>query len=110
HPELKEPLELPREALLAEGFTDEDIDSGLKLFEPITGNEDCPSGYKGRAGIYQVMAISDELKRLIIESANAVQLADQAATEGVWDLRKSGLQKVINGVTSLSEVNRVTIE
>ena len=110
HPELREPLELPRDALLAEGFTEENIDNGLKLFEPVTGNEDCPSGYKGRAGIYQVMAISDELKRLIIESANAVQLADQAASEGIWDLRKSGLQKVINGVTSLSEVNRVTIE
>ena len=50
------------------------------------------------------------MKRLIIEGANAVQLADQALSEGIWDIRKSGLKKVADGVTSLSEVNRVTIE
>jgi type IV pilus assembly protein PilB len=76
----------------------------------VEGNEDCPSGYKGRCGIYQVMPISDAMKRLIIEGANAVQLADQAKSEGVWDLRRSGLQKVIDGVTSLAEVNDATVE
>ncbi|MGH8245795.1 MAG: type IV-A pilus assembly ATPase PilB, partial [Gammaproteobacteria bacterium] len=69
-----------------------------------------PSGYKGRCGIYQVMSISDAMKRLIIEGANAVQLADQAAKEGIWDLRRSGLQKVLDGVTTLPEVNDSTIE
>ena len=57
-----------------------------------------------------MMPISEDLKRLIIEEANAVQLADQAAKEGVWDIRRSGLQKVADGITSLAEVNRVTVE
>jgi len=110
HPDYKVPLEMPEDALRDEGFTDEMIAKGIKLFEPGDGGEDCPSGYKGRAGIYQVMPISDEMKRLIIEGANAVQLADQAAAEGIWDIRRSGLQKAMDGITSLSEINRVTIE
>jgi len=56
------------------------------------------------------MPISDGMKRLIIEGANAVQLADQAASEGIWDIRKSGLQKAKRGMTSLAEINRVTVE
>ncbi len=110
HSEYREPLDMPDEALLEEGFTEEEVKQGIKLFEPVTGNEDCPSGYKGRAGIYQVMNISDAMKRLIIEGANAVQLADQALKEGIWDIRKSGLAKARQGATSLTEVNRVTIE
>ncbi|MEE8320375.1 MAG: ATPase, T2SS/T4P/T4SS family, partial [Gammaproteobacteria bacterium] len=110
HPEYRVPLEMPKEALLDEGFTEEWIEQGIKLFSPGDGGDDCPSGYKGRAGIYQVMAISDAMKRLIIENANAVQLADQAASEGIWDIRKSGLKKAMDGATSLAEVNRVTIE
>jgi type IV pilus assembly protein PilB len=50
------------------------------------------------------------MKRLIIEGANAVGLADQAAAEGIWDIRRAGLQKIISGITSLAEVNRVTVE
>lgn len=110
HSDYRKTVEMPREALLEEGFSPEDVEQGIKIFEPVTGSEECPSGYKGRAGIYQVMPISDTMKRLIIEGANAVQLADQAASEGIWDLRRSGLEKVKNGITSLSEVNRVTIE
>jgi type IV pilus assembly protein PilB len=110
HKEYREVLDMPRDALLKEGFSEEDIDKGIKLYIPVTGNEDCPTGYKGRAGIYQVMPISDALKRLIIEGANAVQLADQAAREGIWDIRRSGLEKAKNGMTTLSEVNRVTVE
>lgn len=109
HKEYRKPLDLPKEALLKEGFTEEDIAKGMNLFEPVTGHEDCPSGYKGRAGIYQVMPVSDGMRRLIIEGANAVQLADQAKKEGIWDLRRSGLEKARTGVTSLSEVNGVTI-
>ena len=110
HPDYREAFEMPEESLLKEGFTEEDIKKGIKLFNPVTGNEDCPSGYKGRAGIYQVMPISDTMKRLIIEGANAVKLADQAESEGIWDIRRSGLAKVMSGVTSLAEVNRVTVE
>ena len=110
HPDYKIPAEIPDDALLDEGFSEEDVKAGLKLFEPGDGGNDCPSGYKGRAGIYQVMPISDAMKRLIIEGANAVQLADQSLAEGIWDIRKSGLEKVKNGITSLTEVNRVTVE
>ena len=56
------------------------------------------------------MAVSDAMKRLIIEGANAVQLADQAKLEGIWDLRRSGLQKVMNGITTLEEINDATVE
>ena len=64
----------------------------------------------GVASKYQVMPISDAMKRLIIEGANAVQLADQASAEGIWDIRRSGMQKAADSVTSLAEVNRVTVE
>lgn len=110
HAEYRELVDMPKEALLEEGFTEEMIAKGIKIFQPVLGNEDCPTGYKGRAGIYQVMPISDAMKRLIIEGANAVTLADQSTKEGIWDIRRSGLQKVIDGVTSLAEVNRVTVE
>ena len=110
HPDYKKPAELPKEALLEEGYTEEDIATGFKLFEPGDGGADCPSGYKGRTGIYQVMPISDAMKRLIIEGANAVQLADQSRSEGIWDIRRSGLAKAMSGVTSLAEINRVTVE
>jgi type IV pilus assembly protein PilB len=110
HQEFRKILEMDDDSLRKEGFPEEEIAKGIKLYDPITGNEDCPTGYKGRAGIYNVMPISDATKRLIIEGANAVQLADQARKEGVWDIRRSGLQKVIDGITSLAEVNRVTIE
>ncbi len=110
HPDYRVPFEVPPDALLDEGFTQEEIDEGIKLFAPGDGGADCPSGYKGRCGIYQVMPISDAMKRLIIEGANAVQLADQAAAEGIWDIRKSGLAKARASITSLAEINRVTVE
>ena len=110
HPEYKVRIEMPEEALLQEGFAKEWVDQGISVFGPGNGGAECPSGYKGRAGIYQVLPISDTMKRLIIEGANAVVLADQARAEGIWDIRTSGLSKVRAGVTSLAEVNRVTVE
>lgn len=109
NPNNRVPVEMPEDALRDEGFPDDMIEKGITLYEPGEETEDNP-GYKGRAGIYQVMPISDALKRLIIEGANAVQLADQTASEGVWDIRRSGLQKAADGLTSLTEVNRVTVE
>lgn len=110
HPDYRVPVDMPPEALLDEGFTEEEVEAGLKLYGPGDGGADCPSGYKGRCGIYQVMPISEAMKRLIIEGANAVQLADQAEAEGIWDIRKSGLAKAKAGITSLAEINRVTVE
>jgi len=99
----------PVEALLEEGFTQAQIDSGMTIFKA-TGCDSCTLGYKGRVGIYQVMPISEEMGRIIMEGGNAMTLADQAEKEGIDDLRKSGLRKVAAGMTSLEELNRVIKE
>jgi len=99
--------EVPKEALLEEGFTKEDIASNFTLYKPV-GCANCNGGYKGRVGIYQVMKISDPMGRIIMEGGNAIDLADQAKKEGIPDLRRSGLKKAIDGITSLEEINRVT--
>ena len=103
----KEPEEIPRAALEEEGFTSEQINEGFTLYKAV-GCDQCSDGYKGRVGIYQVMKISEEMGRIIMNNGTALDLADQAQKEGVKDLRQSGLLKVIQGVTSLEEVNRVT--
>ena len=105
----KENKDIPREALEKEGFEAEDIDGGLVIFGP-KGCKSCNDGYKGRVGIFQVMEVSEAMGRIIMEGGNAMQIADQAANEGVIDLRRAGLNKVKDGVTSLEEINRVTIE
>jgi type IV pilus assembly protein PilB len=102
----KAPADIPKEALLEEGFLEDDL-AGLKIYKPV-GCDQCDKGYKGRVGIYQVMPISDEMSRIIMEGGNAIDLADQAQKEGINDLRRSGLIKVKQGVTGLEEVNRVT--
>ena len=105
----KEARDVPREALEKEGFTAEELDAGVTIFGP-NGCKQCNGGYKGRVGIFQVMEVSEAMGRIIMEGGNAIQIADQAAKEGVIDLRRAGLNKVKDGVTSLEEVNRVTIE
>jgi type IV pilus assembly protein PilB len=105
----KETQDIPREALEKEGFKAEDLDEGLTIFGP-KGCKSCNDGYKGRVGIFQVMEVSEAMGRIIMEGGNAIQIADQAAIEGVHDLRRAALNKVKEGVTSLVEINRVTIE
>ena len=107
----KQELDIPAEALRAEGFTEDDIRAGITIYGPNPdGCDNCTGGYKGRVGIYQVMPVSEEMGRIIMEGGNAMQLADQAQREGIPDLRQSGLKKVRDGITSLDEVNRVTKE
>jgi type IV pilus assembly protein PilB len=107
----KEVRDIPREALEKEGFTTEELDAGVTIFGPKDkGCKTCNNGYKGRVGIFQVMEVSETMGRIIMEGGNAMQIADQAAKEGVIDLRQAGLNKVKEGITSLEEVNRVTIE
>ena len=103
----KKPLDLPKEALLEEGFSEEEIKAGLKVFGPV-GCDQCTDGYRGRLGIYQVMPVSEDMGRLIMAGCNSMQVADQARKEGIPDLRRSGLKKVKDGMTSLDEINRVT--
>jgi type IV pilus assembly protein PilB len=105
----KQPLDIPAEALRKEGFQDSDIVNGIKVYGP-KGCSSCTEGYKGRVGIYQVMEVSEDIQRIIMGGGNAMDIAAEAAREGVWDLRRSGLEKVRNGLTSLEEVNSVTIE
>jgi type IV pilus assembly protein PilB len=105
----KEVRDVPREALEKEGFTAEDLDAGVTIYGP-KGCKSCNEGYKGRVGVFQVMEVSEAMGRIIMEGGNAMQIADQAASEGVIDLRQAGLNKVKDGVTSLEEINRVTIE
>jgi type IV pilus assembly protein PilB len=105
----KEVKDVPREALEKEGFDAEDIENGLTIFGP-QGCKSCNEGYKGRVGIFQVMEVSEAMGRIIMEGGNAMMIADQAANEGVLDLRRAGLNKVKDGLTSLEEINRVTIE
>lgn len=99
--------EIPEQALLKEGFTREDLKQEFKIYKAV-GCDQCNNGYKGRVGIYQVMKISEEMGRLIMSGANAIDLADQAAKENIPDLRQSALKKVKAGLISLEEANRVT--
>ncbi len=102
-------IDVPAEALLKEGFQEADVRAGIKVYGA-KGCSNCTDGYKGRCGIYQVMPVTDAIGRLIMEGGNAIDISDQAAKEGVWDLRRAGLEKVRQGLTSLEEVNWVTIE
>ena len=97
---------IPKESLLKEGFQEQEI-AGLTVYGPV-GCEHCTGGYKGRVGLYEVMPVSEDIGRLIMAGGNSIQIADQAKSEGVADLRRSGLNKVTAGLTSLEEVNRVT--
>ncbi len=102
----KQAADIPDEALVAEGFLQEEMDE-LTIMEPI-GCNSCNEGYKGRVGIYQVMPVTESIQRIILAGGNAMQIADQALEDGINDLRASALNKVREGLTGLVEMNRVT--
>jgi type IV pilus assembly protein PilB len=109
-PKCKKPEDIPPEALLRAGYTEDDLDGSWQPYGP-NGCDHCKgTGYKGRVGIYQVMPVSDEMRQVIMRNGNALDIADQAGKEGIRDLRQSGLIKVKQGVTSLEEVEAVTNE
>ncbi|MES1992431.1 MAG: type IV-A pilus assembly ATPase PilB [Pseudomonadota bacterium] len=101
-------VDIPRDALLQLGFVPEELD-GLTVHGP-KGCDQCTDGYKGRVGIYQVMPVSPAMGRIIMDGGTSLDIADQAARDGVIDLRRAGLNKVKEGATSLEEIHRVTIE
>jgi type IV pilus assembly protein PilB len=106
----KAPVSIPHEALRGAGFTAADLDGSWQPMGP-NGCERCKgTGYKGRIGIYQVMPVSDQISRIIMSGGNAIDIADEARREGIADLRRSGLLKVMQGLTSLEEVMAVTNE
>lgn len=104
----KEEVHIPAEELVNQGFRQDELQD-LTIYKAV-GCDQCNHGYKGRVGIYEVMPISEEIGQLIMENGNVMQIAEQARREGINDLRQSGLNKVRMGITSLEEVNRVTIE
>ena len=106
----KRPEDIPPEALLRAGFSEQDLDGSWQPFGPV-GCDHCKgTGYKGRTGVYEVMPISDDMRQLIMRNGNSLDIAEQAAREGVRNLRQSGLLKVKAGVTSLEEIEAVTNE
>ena len=106
----KKKLTIPREALLEQGFTEEQVETAEIYGHNPDGCDKCNKGYKGRVGIYEVVGITPGLQRIIMEEGNAIQISDQAQKEGFRNLRQSGLLKALQGVTSLEEVNRVTLD
>jgi type IV pilus assembly protein PilB len=105
----KAPADYPREAMLKAGFKAEELDGNWKPFRAV-GCSSCTNGYKGRVGIYQVMPISEEVQKIILNEGTSMDIANQAQRENVRDLRQSGLIKVRAGVTTLEEVISVTNE
>lgn len=101
----RQPVYIPPEAMVAEGFSEDEV-MEITVYKAM-GCDKCNDGYKGRVGIYQVMPISENMARLIMEGCDALMLGDQARKEGIADLRESGLRKVKAGLTSLEELNRV---
>ncbi|MEM1231798.1 MAG: type IV-A pilus assembly ATPase PilB [Pseudomonadota bacterium] len=102
-------IDVPVESLQEEGFTEEDMSTGLTIYDANPdGCEKCSAGYKGRVGIYEVVQVTPQMARIIMEDGNSIELANQAREHGFNDLRRSGLMKVMQGLTSLTEVNRVT--
>ena len=102
-PNCKAPADIPRDTLLQAGFKEEEVDGSWAPFRPV-GCSMCNNGYKGRVGIYQVMPITEEIQRIILRDGTALEIAEQAQSEGVNSLRQSGLYKVKLGMTSLEEV------
>ncbi len=102
-PLCKAPADIPREALMDAGFSEDEVDGSWTPYRPV-GCPKCSNGYKGRVGIYQVMPISDEIQRIVLRDGSAMEIASQAEVEGVRSLRQSGLCKVKLGMTSLEEV------
>lgn len=107
-PQCKRLAKMEKAALIEAGFTPEEVNSGWQPYVSVGCYACHNTGYKGRVGVFETMAISDELKRLILLSATSVELAAQARKEGVLSLRQSGLNKVRLGVTSLSEIEANT--
>jgi type IV pilus assembly protein PilB len=102
----KQPVEYPKEMLLEEGFLEADLE-GMQLFKAV-GCSKCNDGYKGRVGIYEVVKITDKISRVIMENGNSIEIDDVCRSEGFNNLRRSALMKVMQGITTLEEANRVT--
>ncbi|MFB2537896.1 MULTISPECIES: type IV-A pilus assembly ATPase PilB [unclassified Acinetobacter] len=109
-PQCKRPVDVPKLSLLELGFTEQDLaNPDFKVYEAV-GCEECREGYRGRVGVYEVMKVTPEISKIIMNDGNAIEIAEASKAAGFNDLRRSGLLKVMQGVTTLQEINRVTSE
>jgi type IV pilus assembly protein PilB len=108
--ECKAPARYPDEELRSLSYAGMKLDELKALpFQRGTGCETCNgSGYKGRAGLYEVMALSPELRRMVLRGASVAELRDQAVSEGMLTLRMDGVKKIEKGITTLEEVVKET--
>lgn len=104
----KKQLQLPKPALLQLGFNEKEIDDGELVIYEAVGCNSCIDGYKGRAGIYEVMEVSKTIGQIIMDGGNAIDIAKQSIAEGNWTLREAGLNKIRAGITTIEEITRVT--
>jgi type IV pilus assembly protein PilB len=100
----KQPADLSKDALLAAGYSEADLDGSWVPYRPVGCDRCKGTGYKGRVGIYEVMPITEEIQRIILKGGSSLEIAQQAQREGVKNLRQSGLLKARQGVTSVDEV------
>jgi len=100
----KQPADLSKDALLAAGYSEADLDGSWVPYKPVGCDRCKGTGYKGRVGIYEVMPITEEIQRIILRGGSSLEIAQQAQREGVKNLRQSGLLKARQGVTSVEEV------
>ena len=103
----KQPMDIPKHALIKAGFTEADFASDFTIYGPV-GCDACNQGYKGRVGIYQVMAVSEEIGAIIMRGGTQLDIEAQSRKEGVPNMREAGLKKVRDGITSLAEIESIT--
>ena len=107
--ECRGPMEVPPQALIDVGF-EPDQAKKLTIFKG-KGCTTCNNtGYKGRLGLYEVLECTDEIRQMILEGASAMEIKKQAVEDGMLTLRRSGLQKIADGQTTIDEVVRETVK
>ncbi|MCA1769653.1 MAG: type IV-A pilus assembly ATPase PilB, partial [Halomonas sp.] len=99
---------IPHEVLLEQGFTEEMLHEATIM--KAVGCDKCSDGFKGRVGVYEVVRITQSIANLIMTNANSMDIAEQARKEGFHNLRSAALLKAAQGLITLEEVNRVTID
>lgn len=100
-------LDIPKNALVEKGFSEKDVDEGLVIYGPGSCDK-CAGGYKGRVGIYEVVKVTPEIQKIIMEDGNSIQIAEACQRQGFSNIYQSALRKVKGGTTSLEEIDRVT--
>jgi len=108
-PNCKEPYQPTNEALSQNGFPQEVMGQDITLYKAAGCNKCNNTGYKGRLGIYEVMMVSEAIERLTVERKSADEISRVAQAEGMLSLREDGIDKVIQGVTSMEEIARVIV-